>query len=408
MEVWGWVLLLVAVAALIGTFFVIRRRRYLAAVAERGWSHDRSPALESVLDHRLPPFGLGLSREVDELITGTTPAGFPFRAFEYGYRGAGARYQRRLVSVKVPGQLPEAFLAGSAGHRVGLSTGGALVELSQGPISVVGSDQAALVPVMATGSGPLAALLTAGFDVSLDGDAVVVAGVPKDPQDLADLLAALDPAVADLARIATGPAPVRPPAFSFHGHPQWSYLGSEPGVLNVYPVTGGGYDHEVKDLVSGLRDGIRTDGFEHHWKTTRVEVHTDSQGRMQTRTVTDYHQEPMLGFTLPFSVPAISLNGQRLGERVRFESADFDRAFVVRSENPRFASDITHPRMMEWLLGAPRRGWSVSGRVVWFEVEDHDTLIMDSCESVLWGWLGRFPRFVWDDLGVEAPPFLVE
>ena len=43
-----------------------------------------------------------------------------------------------------------------------------------------------------------------------------------------------------------------------------------------------------------------------------------------------------------------------------------------------------------------------------FEVEGHDQLIIDACEATLRGWLGRIPRFVWDDRGVPVPPYLVE
>ena len=63
---------------------------------------------------------------------------------------------------------------------------------------------------------------------------------------------------------------------------------------------------------------------------------------------------------------------------------------------------------MEWLLATAPRGWTVQDRVVVFEVEEHDQLIVDACEATVRGWLGRIPRFVWADRGVPVPPYLVE
>ena len=84
------ILLVVAVVALgLITFFIIRRQRYVRALRGRGWIFESRPALESVLDHHAPPFGLGFVRKVDDAISGRTTAGVPFRVFEYSNaRGA--------------------------------------------------------------------------------------------------------------------------------------------------------------------------------------------------------------------------------------------------------------------------------------------------------------------------------
>ena len=42
---------------------------------------------------------------------------------------------------------------------------------------------------------------------------------------------------------------------------------------------------------------------------------------------------------------------EALGEsHIAFESVDFSRAFCVRSSNKKFAYDVCHPKMMEYLL----------------------------------------------------------
>ena len=80
------VIILIAIAVLmlaLAAFLIIRRQRYVRALGGRGWTFESRPALESVLDHHAPPFGLGFVRKVDEQVSGTTSAGIPFRVFEY-------------------------------------------------------------------------------------------------------------------------------------------------------------------------------------------------------------------------------------------------------------------------------------------------------------------------------------
>lgn len=80
------VIILITIAVLVLAliaFLIIRRQRYVRALRGRGWAFESRPALESVLDHHAPPFGLGFVRKVDEAISGTTAAGINFRVFEY-------------------------------------------------------------------------------------------------------------------------------------------------------------------------------------------------------------------------------------------------------------------------------------------------------------------------------------
>lgn len=39
---------------------------------------------------------------------------------------------------------------------------------------------------------------------------------------------------------------------------------------------------------------------------------------------------------------------------LQLESEDFNKKFHIRTENDRFAYDILHPRMMEWMLADQR------------------------------------------------------
>ena len=50
---------------------------------------------------------------------------------------------------------------------------------------------------------------------------------------------------------------------------------------------------------------------------------------------------------MPFSLPLLSVGGGWGGKKVRFESEDFNDRFTVRTDTPKFAYDVIHPRTME-------------------------------------------------------------
>lgn len=410
---WFWFWVVIALGALVGAFFLVRRRRYLSRLRALGWSHDSHPSLEALADLAAPPFGMGLHRSVDELVSGTTPGGHTFRVFDYDYSGAGSGYSERVACLQLPFGLPDAFVSDADHARSGISPAGtALVQVEDGPLRVIAADPAYATQVLAAvglgvaTAGPLAD----NVDLGIDGDHLVVSRAPKNPDDLQAFLAALDPIASAISDAALRGHEVAPASagFGFYGHPDWHFAAAGTDVLDYYPVTTGGYGHQVTDPITGMRDGIRMDAFTHEWKTDRTETYTDSEGHSHTRTVTDHHSESVCGFLLPFDLPGLSVNGRRLGHKVAFESEAFNRAFTVRTEDHKFASDVIHPRTMEWLLSIVTRGWTVQQRVVVFDVEEHDQLLVDACEATLRGWLGRIPRFVWADHGLTVPPYLVE
>jgi hypothetical protein len=410
---WVWFWVVVALGALVGAFFIIRRRRYLGRLKALGWAHDSHPSMEALSDLGAPPFGMGLHRSVDELVSGTTPGGHQFRVFDYDYKGAGHGYSERVACLQLPFGLPEVFVSDGEDARAGISPAGVqLVQAQAGSLRAIAADGALASQVLSVMS-PLVGTysrLAEQVDLGIDGDQLVVSHAPKDPDDLQAFLAALDPIASALSDTALRAHEVAPGSagLGFYGHPDWHFASAGTEVLGYYPVTTGGYGHAVTDPITGLRDGIRMDAFIHEWKTDRTETYTDSEGNSHTRTVTDHHSEPVCGFLLPFDLPGLSVNGRRLGHKVAFESEAFNRAFTVRAEDPKFASDVIHPRTMEWLLSTVTRGWTVQQRVVVFEVEKHDQLLVDACEATLRGWLGRIPRFVWADHSLPVPPYVVE
>ena len=82
-----------------------------------------------------------------------------------------------------------------------------------------------------------------------------------------------------------------------------------------------------------------------------------------------------------------------------------DRATI--SAVPRFASDVIHPRMMEFLMAAQPPGFRIEDGLMRFRVDSHDTQTLGCCADFAHAFFSRVPGFVWQDLRVTPPSFRV-
>jgi hypothetical protein len=98
------------------------------------------------------------------------------------------------------------------------------------------------------------------------------------------------------------------------------------------------------------------------------------------------------------------VNWSGWGDRVRFESSDFDRAFKVRCQYPKFASDVFHPRQMEFMLRAQPLPFSIDSGRVRIGVGANDPAVMARTAEFLVAFFAGVPNFVWEDLGFKEPP----
>ena len=403
------VIILIVIAVLVVgliAFLIIRRQRYVRALRGRGWTFESRPSLESVLDHHAPPFGLGFVRKVDEAISGQTAGGVPFRVFEYASSEGGAKFDDRVASMQLPLPLPDLFLStDQARGRVELPP----IEVDprfQVRASDSGYAQAAL-------SGPVLDAITAfgsagnKVDLSIDGQQLVAVGAPKDPERLQTYLEqlgavaqAIDPTT--LKPYQTMPLPA---GFGFYGHPDWQLIGRDDSLIAKYDLTTSGFGHTTEKVIRGYNDGLPIEAFVHRWKTQRTETYTDSDGHTQTRTVTEDHSEILTAITMPFSFPLISVGGGWGGKKIRFESEEFNDRFTVRTNDPKFASDVIHPRTMEFLTAVEPPGFRVEGDVMRFQVDKHDTQLIGFCADFAHEFFSRVPSFVWKDLQITPPAF---
>ena len=105
------------------------------------------------------------------------------------------------------------------------------------------------------------------------------------------------------------------------------------------------------NILSGLYQGHEVIVFDYHYETHS----TDSKGNRQTQ----HHYFSFFILLLPRSFPELRITregwlskiAQAFGfDDIDLESAEFSRAFCVRSKDKRFAYDVCHAQMMEYLL----------------------------------------------------------
>jgi hypothetical protein len=105
------------------------------------------------------------------------------------------------------------------------------------------------------------------------------------------------------------------------------------------------------NVLSGDYRGHEVLVFDYHYETHS----TDSKGRRQTQ----HHYFSFFILMLPMSFPELRITREGIFSKIAqafgyddidFESAEFSRCFCVRSKDKRFAYDICHAQMMEYLL----------------------------------------------------------
>ena len=142
-----------------------------------------------------------------------------------------------------------------------------------------------------------------------------------------------------------------------------------------------------------------------------TESSSDAKGNRSTTT----YNFAVCAMRLPCAMPGLHVGKENMLTRIgsvmgfadiEFESDDFNRAFRVRCDDPKFASDLLHPRAMEMLLqygrgtewrfeGADMISWR-SGRTDLPDVLQRGDLMCRVMNSV--------PTFVWKDRGYDPGP----
>ena len=112
-----------------------------------------------------------------------------------------------------------------------------------------------------------------------------------------------------------------------------------------------GSNRYAYNVLRGNFQGHEVLAFDYHYETHS----TDSKGRRQTH----HHHFSFFILMLPQAFPELLIAPEGIFSRIAqafgyddidFESAEFSRAFCVRSKDRKFAYDVCHAQMMEYLL----------------------------------------------------------
>jgi hypothetical protein len=105
------------------------------------------------------------------------------------------------------------------------------------------------------------------------------------------------------------------------------------------------------NILEGVYHEQRVLAFDFHYET---HSHSSKGGRR-----THHHYRSFFILLVPHPFPELTLGPEGILSRfaqmvgyddIDFESAEFSRAFVVRSKDKKFAYDVCNPRMIEYLL----------------------------------------------------------
>jgi hypothetical protein len=151
--------------------------------------------------------------------------------------------------------------------------------------------------------------------------------------------------------------------------------------------------HTVHHVVRGRYRGYHLQAFERR--------------SGQSRLVADPSEsEQVVSVALPAPRPRLQVGPETGFTRsfendLKFENQEFNDVFRVWSASPRFAHDVIHPRMMEWMLADPRAyryEWRLDGAwiaITWTGFLDPAELI--PAADYLIDVLDRIPRHVWSE-----------
>lgn len=165
-------------------------------------------------------------------------------------------------------------------------------------------------------------------------------------------------------------------------------------------------DHKrAKNVITGAWKNHPFVSFDFSYQTH------SSDGRGATSTQT--HHYAVSSVQLPTYLPGLQVTPEsalsRLGEAVGLntdidlESEDFNRAFRVRANNPKFASDVLTPRTMQMLLSRPHFSWRIEGAdILCWQQGEQKPAEVTAVVSTMLDVVAGIPSFVWHDYGDDA------
>lgn len=176
----------------------------------------------------------------------------------------------------------------------------------------------------------------------------------------------------------------------------WRYEREQPLLVDRFsgPPFGIGESRRAYNALYGTHDGRALVSFDYEYETRSVD------GKQ-----TQAHVYSVVALDLGVLVPPLRVDpegfldrlvGGIVGGDIDLESEEFNSAFSVSCPDRRFASDVLHPRMMEYLLRYPRLGWRFEqDSMMVVAAGARDPAQIEATLRVMDGITGLVPEFVW-------------
>ena len=191
----------------------------------------------------------------------------------------------------------------------------------------------------------------------------------------------------------------------------WRYTARDDSWAERFdsPPFGLGHDRQAGNVLQGAFDGRDFVAFDFVYHTTE----TTTGPNNTTSTREESHPFSVIALSTGAVFPHLRVTPEGLVRRflgrltntdIELESEDFNRAFTVNCEDRKFATDVLHPRMMEYLLTMREVAWDLrDGYLVIATPGKHSVAQLDGSLAASDGILDRVPDFVWKQVGVTDP-----
>lgn len=160
-----------------------------------------------------------------------------------------------------------------------------------------------------------------------------------------------------------------------------------------------GHSRRARHVLRGTHRGREVVAFEYVYKETT--------GAGDDRKTEVYHNT-VVALPTPAPRPKLEVTREGFGRKLlgfigirdlQLESEEFNKTFLIDAEDDKFAYDILHPRMMEWMI-ADHRALNIPFRferadlLVW-RVGEIKPAAVDELVEYVCDIIDRTPSFVW-------------
>jgi hypothetical protein len=178
----------------------------------------------------------------------------------------------------------------------------------------------------------------------------------------------------------------------------WRYEVEQPLLVDRFtgPPFGLGFGRRAYNVLYGTHDGRDLVSFDYEYKTRT------SNGK---QTTTQVHRFSVLGLSMGVYMPPLTVDpesfldrfvGRITGNDIDLESEEFNRAFTVSCPDRKFAFDVLHPQLMEFLLQHRQVGWRFEQDSMLMVARGQRTPAqIEATIAVMDGITDLVPEFVW-------------